>query len=89
MNAGRSIPMALKRLTQSLHFKTAAKQREQASHQQHSEGTKAVGRRSVFGYFEGYGPNMQYPNDAYRITIRPSKRALRPRISAPPAFLRG
>jgi hypothetical protein len=51
---------------------------------------KAVGRRGAFGYFEGYGPNMQYPNDAYyRITRRPSKRALRPRISAPPAFLRG
>jgi hypothetical protein len=51
---------------------------------------KPVGRRGVFGYFEGYGPkNMQYPNDAYGITRRRLKRALRPRISAPPAFLRG
>jgi hypothetical protein len=49
------------------------------------EGMKAVGRRGVFGYFEGYGPNMQYPNDAYRIMAL--KRLLRPRISAPPAFL--
>jgi hypothetical protein len=24
------------------------------------EGMKAVGRRGIFGYFEGYGPNMQY-----------------------------
>jgi hypothetical protein len=46
---------------------------------------KAVGRCSVFGYFEGYGPNMQYPNDAYRIMAL--KRLPRPRISAPPAFL--
>jgi hypothetical protein len=47
------------------------------------EGMKAVGRRGVFGYFEGCGPNMQYPNpnDAYRIIRRPLKRVLRPRIS--------
>ncbi|GGA96204.1 amidohydrolase family protein [Allosediminivita pacifica] len=31
------------------------------------EGMKAVGRRGVFGYFEGYGPDLQYPQDARRI----------------------
>ena len=31
------------------------------------EGMKAAGRRGVFGYFEGYGPDVQYPQDARRI----------------------
>ena len=31
------------------------------------EGMKAVGRRGVFGYFEGYGPDLAYPQDARRI----------------------
>lgn len=31
------------------------------------EGMQAVGRRGVFGYFEGYGPDLQYPQDARRI----------------------
>jgi cytosine/adenosine deaminase-related metal-dependent hydrolase len=31
------------------------------------EGMKAAGRRGVFGYFEGYGPDMAYPMDARRI----------------------
>lgn len=30
-------------------------------------GLKDVGRRSVFGYFEGYGPELQYPQDARRL----------------------
>ncbi|MEN3794708.1 amidohydrolase family protein [Fulvimarina sp. MAC3] len=31
------------------------------------EGMQAVGRRGVFGYFEGYGPDVAYPEDARRI----------------------
>ncbi|WP_319568104.1 amidohydrolase family protein [Cohaesibacter marisflavi] len=31
------------------------------------EGMKDVGRRGVFGYFEGYGPDLAYPQDARRI----------------------
>ncbi|WP_273688513.1 amidohydrolase family protein [Ketogulonicigenium vulgare] len=31
------------------------------------EGMRAVGRRGVFGYFEGYGDDLQYPQDARRI----------------------
>ena len=31
------------------------------------EAMQAVGRRGVFGYFEGYGPDLQYPQDARRI----------------------
>lgn len=31
------------------------------------EGMKAVGRRGVVGYFEGYGPDLKYPQDARRI----------------------
>ncbi|WP_319517671.1 amidohydrolase family protein [uncultured Martelella sp.] len=31
------------------------------------EGMQAVGRRGVFGYFEGYGPDLRYPQDARRI----------------------
>jgi hypothetical protein len=49
----------------------------------------AVGRRGVFGYFEGYGPNIQYANDAYASYVGVLKRVLRQRISAPPPFLRG
>ncbi len=30
-------------------------------------GMQAVGRRGVFGYFEGYGSGLQYPQDARRI----------------------
>jgi hypothetical protein len=47
------------------------------------EGMKTVGRRGVFGYFEGYGPicNIQM------MLTASLKRLLRPRISAPPAFL--
>jgi hypothetical protein len=45
--------------------------------------------RGELSYFEGYGPNVQYPNDAYRIRRRPLKRVLRPRISPPPASLHG
>lgn len=31
------------------------------------EGMKAVGRRGAFGYFEGYGKDLKYPQDARRI----------------------
>lgn len=31
------------------------------------EGMQAVGRRGVFGYFEDYGPGLQYPQDARRL----------------------
>lgn len=31
------------------------------------EGMQAVGRRGVFGYFEGYGEQLAYPQDARRI----------------------
>ncbi|SDX53777.1 Cytosine/adenosine deaminase [Celeribacter indicus] len=30
-------------------------------------GMQAVGRRGVFGYFEGYGPDLAYPGDARRL----------------------
>ncbi|MBQ2262530.1 MAG: amidohydrolase family protein [Loktanella sp.] len=30
-------------------------------------GMQAVGRRGVFGYFEGYGPDLAYPQDARRL----------------------
>ena len=31
------------------------------------EGLRAVGRRAVFGYFEGWGEKAKYPSDAKRI----------------------
>lgn len=31
------------------------------------EGLKATGRRAVFGYFEGYGDNLEFPGGARRI----------------------
>jgi hypothetical protein len=37
------------------------------------EGMKTVSRLSVFGYFEDFGQNMQYLNDAYRNLPRPLK----------------
>lgn len=31
------------------------------------QGLADAGRRGAFGYFEGWGPDANYPNDAYRI----------------------
>jgi hypothetical protein len=56
-----------------------------------TEGMNAVGRRDVFAYFEGQGPN-QICNIRMMLTasyVGLLKRALRPRISAPLASRRG
>ena len=45
-NASRLIALAFERLSQSLHFKTGAKQREQAAYEDHS----AAGRQQDVGF---------------------------------------
>jgi hypothetical protein len=58
-DVSRSFSIAFKRLAQSFHFKTGAKQREQASHQYHPAFNRQqdVGFRAQFRQMPENGTN--------------------------------